>query len=169
VTRFTITHACTHEELHDIVQGNAARQAWIAKRRGEKPCSTCSRVAWQAEVDSMNAYYAELATEHGLPELTGTERQVPWAIGLRGELLDKVAECLPQLHRICVEHGRPFHYGATDVIRELAMMHTDAAWWIQNREHLPNALVDAHRKGLKLSGEAGVTAKQLLLYLETVR
>lgn len=169
MSRYTIVHTCKHEEAHNIAQGNATRRAWIAKKRAEKPCSNCSRVAWQAEVDTTNAYYTEISAEQGFPEIHGTERQVPWAVGLRGELLDQVDECLPQLRALCAQHSRPFADRARDVIRELVFQHTDARWWIEHRKQLPQVLAESHRKGLKLSGEAGATAKQLLIYLEKVR
>jgi hypothetical protein len=169
VTRFTVEHTCGHAAVHDIVGGNGRRRAWIATKRAGLPCQDCSLSAWKADVDSTNAYYAELAAEQGLPEIAGTDRQVPWAVGLRGELLDQVAENLPLLSKLCSEHQRPFYAGAAGVIRELAAQHTDSRWWIENRTRLPSALAEAHRKGLKLCGEAGVTARQLLLFLETVR
>lgn len=168
-TAYTITHACRHEELHEIRQGSAKRRQWIAKRRATKPCSKCSRIAWQADVDTTNAYYTELAIEHELPQLVGTDRQLPWATGLRGEFLDQVDEHAPGFRALLAEHGRPYHEGARDVIREFVLAHTDAAWWIEHRKQLVTTLVREHRRGLKFSGAAGDTAKGLLLYLDTVR
>lgn len=169
MTKYTVAHVCGHEEIHELTAGSANRREFTAKRRATKPCSKCSREAWQADVDSTNAYYALLAAEHGLPDLVGTERQVPWAVGLRGELLDQVDEHAPALRALCTQHQRPYEDGGRQVIREFVIMHTDAAWWIENRKSLPSTLLKVHRRGIVFSGLAGETAKGLLLFLDTVR
>lgn len=169
MNKLVVTHTCGHEESHSTLAGSERRRAWIAKKRAEKPCSVCSRVAWQADVDTTNAYYAELAAEHNLPALAGTDRQLPWATGLRGELLDQVDANAPKLAAMCTSHGRPYEPLGREVVREIVSMHTDAGWWIEHRRQLPTVLIKEHRRGLKLAGPAGDTAKSLLLLLDTVR
>lgn len=163
-----VEHACGHAEQHDIA-GHDRKREFVARRRATKVCSSCSRIAWQADVDTTNAYYAELAREHGLPELAGTDKQVPWAVGLRGELLDQVDAYAPELRAMCRQHGRPYNELGREVIHEIVRRHTDASWWIEHRKQLPTVLIKEHRRGLKFSGDAGDTAKGLLLILDTVR
>ena len=170
MTRHVVKHTCGHDYAHDLA-GNPRLQIWMAKKREAKRCPPCGLTEWKADIDSANAYYTELATEQGLPELTGTARQVPWAAGLRGEFLDQLGEYWPRLQRLASVNGRPVHPDGLAVARELVLEHADARWWIQNRTSLATAVLLASPRRIKQAGknpgEPGYTAASLLRLLAT--
>ena len=164
-TRLVVFHSCGHEMIHDI-GGPPKTRKWQAEQRGKKACAPCRRLAWETETAVDNATYAALADEQGLPELEGTDRQVAWAITLRGQLLDSLPEKLAELNRHADRRGHD-RLAVTaktfEVIRQVVVTETSAAWWIREREHTGQKLVARHRS-VFVTTEGGGTARALLMW-----
>lgn len=83
---------------------------------------------------------------HGttMAELTGTEKQVAWAVKIRDEHVTRVA----RLSKSCQDSGSETASNAKllveltgKAVEEIA----DAKWWIDNRDELATALLERHR------------------------
>ncbi len=77
MAKYTITHACGHEQEHQLVGKESERRNRIDWLR-TTDCRACSEAAEAAKVLRANA---------GLPALEGSEKQVAWAIKLRAKLI----------------------------------------------------------------------------------
>lgn len=78
---------------------------------------------WAKENYTLCSDCYRASREEGLPELTGTERQIAWAKSLRREFIDKY-DSIPQ-----TEDGKPF--------KEFFLgRHTDSKFWIDKREDI---------------------------------
>lgn len=89
MSQYSIEHICGHKEVVQIYGPTKERQRkadWMASRK----CDAC----YEAEQKAVRAAQAELAAaasqQAGLPELVGSEKQIPWAETIRKALIDKL-------------------------------------------------------------------------------
>ena len=85
------TFSCGHEGRVNITGPTKNRQ-WIADRKFEGMCEECYLKHLEEEKVRKNKEALEAAKEMELPELKGTEKQVPWAITLRQDFIDKLSK-----------------------------------------------------------------------------
>ncbi|WP_028478791.1 hypothetical protein [Nocardia sp. CNY236] len=119
MARYTIEHACGHEERHHL-DGNKSRrtrkQQWLA----EQDCWECARA-------QQNAASAARAAEANLPKLTGSDSQIAWAVTIRDEALTDLEHSLSD----------------TDLSRErvlaILLRETRARRWIDTRGDGPTS------------------------------
>jgi hypothetical protein len=78
----TIKMACGHEEVHNIVGAIKSRD-YKASKIAERVCEECAK----KERQEHNAICARENKEAGLPELTGSDKQIAWAESIRNEIL----------------------------------------------------------------------------------
>lgn len=88
-------------------------------------CPDCRKAIEDAAIDERSA---------GMPELTGSEKQIAWARKIRLsviEALDRLAK-----EELIDAEGNPHAEGLRIyklAIADLIAEHTDSAWWIENR------------------------------------
>jgi hypothetical protein len=115
MSRDHITHACGHEDECTVKgETEAERQEMIAWLKTQR-CRACYRTQL-LEQD------AQLA----LPALTGSQKQVEWAISIRLRWLYKVKEAIEAA--FCDADIGQVIERERDTLNE----HTDARWWIDN-------------------------------------
>lgn len=166
MTRFVVKHSCGDEVAHDI-GGPAHTRQWQAQQRAKKPCPDCKTLAWKTDLAVDHATYAALAQEQELPDLQGTDRQVQWAVTLRGQLLDTLPSKLVELNKIAEQRGHPKLEVDADgfmLIRDIVITETSAPWWIENRQHLGQSLCGRHYAQFASAGRRGMVARKLLLW-----
>ena len=94
-------------------------------------CDTCKEEKRRRK----NAESAEANAERGLPELDGSEKQVPWAETIRAGRMDDLDEFEEEIHE--AETPEPEHEEMQRLALEKlqAVRHeTDAGWWIDTRD-----------------------------------
>lgn len=79
-------------EIHGRNNSDAKRQAAWREKEGAT-CGACKRRQWEAD----NAAAAQRATESGLPELTGSPKQIAWAASIRETALARLPDLLAEL------------------------------------------------------------------------
>lgn len=109
MAKYEIEHSCGHVETVDIrgtnVHGERERKAaWLAGR----PCRACAEAAARERAE-------EAAKDEGMAELSGSARQVAWALDIRDGMLALLREEGERRARRAEEDGP----GAGDAIREL--------------------------------------------------
>ena len=117
---YTATHTCGHSEEINLIGKHTERERrldWLASR----PCLDCVRAAQRAAAEQQ-------ATAQALPALTGSPKQVSWALTLRAQALAGATELVnaAQAQRAPI---------ATELAGRLASLRgqTSAAWWIDHR------------------------------------
>lgn len=72
-----------------------------------------------------------------LPALTGSPAQIQWAEKIRANELDRdIDHQIGQLtERATGEQRAAVHDVLAPILREVALRHTTAGWWIDNRRH----------------------------------
>ncbi len=109
-----ITHSCGHVERHPVGGTFASDGDAQARKLARMKCKPCFKAGKQAKADVQAE--ADRATLAGiaLPDLTGSDRQVAWAVSIRLERLAMLQRTAPAQVPAC-----------------LAVV--DAKWWIDNR------------------------------------
>lgn len=164
MAKYTVVHTCEHEWVHDITGGKPFTWPWQAKQRAQMPCPPCKQEQTRAAIAEVNATSAAYAGEREWPALTGTDRQVAWATTIRGDFLDALPGKLAGLLSAARMRGQEFTCGAEaiELIRQIALERTDAAWWIEHKARPGTDLMTLCRRRLAAAGPAGVTARALL-------
>lgn len=123
-----VTRSCGHQEW---VRSNAPlreRDAVIA-RESRKLCAEC--YAAQRATQAQQAAQAQ-----SLPQLTGSDKQIAWASDIRQQMLTATADLRRQAQE-AVEHPERDPHGTAPVVLavldEIVSTHTEARWWIDNR------------------------------------
>lgn len=114
-------HACGHPSRY-LSESQAAR-AMIAQWATED-CGACVRYARDLEA-------IQTARELGLPDLTGSDKQVSWARSIREDA------------RVMLGTYMDKHSTASDMAASEALLYgiTDAAWWIDRKDWDASMLV----------------------------
>jgi len=163
VTAHLVVHVCGHDAEHEL-RGPLHSRRWQAGKRAEQPCPTC----WRAGRNAADAQNVALANERGWPALDGSPRQVAWATTIRGDLVDELPCRMVELVQAGEHRGKvfPAQQDALVLARNICLEQTSAAWWIRGKGNLGEALlaVPGVLPRLKQAGDAGATAKALLLW-----
>lgn len=112
MAKYTITHACGHTEDVNLFGKHADRERKIAYLESID-CRSC----WDAA-------QAAKARKEGLPELTGSPKQIAWANGIRNRILGEAAHCI-ETHPDWPNMDK----WLTDLKKETA-----SRWWIDHRD-----------------------------------
>lgn len=149
-TIWPVQYTCGHTESRDLSDKPAGKRASSAKWFGEHlVCSRCFKKQngsdeSDAERDARHAKEAEQIREDaerdGLPiDLVGTEKQVPWALRIRAELIRGAYEAL-------VQEGELSDADFEEQVLVPARPIDRARWWIDNKDadaaDLPELLAD---------------------------
>lgn len=149
-TIWPVQYTCGHTENRDLSDKPAGKRASSAKWFGEHlVCSRCFKKQngsdeSDAERDARHAKEAEQIREDaerdGLPiDLVGTEKQVPWALRIRAELIRGAYEAL-------VQEGELSDADFEEQVLVPARPIDRARWWIDNKDadaaDLPELLAD---------------------------
>ena len=115
------THACGHPTRY-LSESNAARG--MTAQWATEDCGACVRYARDLEA-------IQTARELGLPDLTGSDKQVSWARSIREDA------------RVMLGTYMDKHSTASDMAASEALLYgiTDAAWWIDRKDWDASMLV----------------------------
>lgn len=134
MAHYTVTHTCGHEERVNLIGKYTERERRL-EQMSRQACTECYREA-QRQVAQ------EQADKMQLPVLTGTEKQVAWALKLRGDVIDEIERLL----RVGPEDGAAKARRAlSKALQEL----TKASWWIDHRFEGRRALDPYFQAALK--------------------
>lgn len=125
--RVTLTCA-TCGKLYEVVRNvrNAAEaDRWEATAGNYyTECPDCYKARLAAERDAANAAAADAAADYQWPALNGSDKQVAWAETIRLQMIDKLTPDKVE---------DEFHDLFARCLDRFLADHTDAAWWIDNR------------------------------------
>ncbi len=126
MAKYTITHTCGHEETLYLVGKHTMRDATCERER--------ARICRECWIAAQTAKAAEASSE--LPALTGSEKQINWALQLRVTRLNELKEFFAKKETLCLAQ-KPEDISKLIELRDrvisLAIGHTDAKFWIDSR------------------------------------
>jgi len=151
MAKYEITHECGHTETVVLFGKNSDRERRIAWLESN-PCRDCLRKMEQDRATTQQE-------EFGLPDLTGSEKQIVWAITIRARKVTEFSETMEKVynHRDTILANREKYPNYTDaVIQEsiekiqrantamewLYATKTDSKFWIENRDMTTQELLN---------------------------
>ncbi len=128
MAKYTVTRVCGHEETV-VLFGKLKNRDWrLENVEPQKLCYECWQKKLEQEREEENQEAAEVAREQGLPQLTGSDKQIAWAETIRQQMLAEIDSFI--FRDIKAEHRNdPKLFEAVDHIKNT----TEAHWWIDNR------------------------------------
>jgi hypothetical protein len=128
--KYTITHTCGHTETYDML-GHVASRLERAGRMEATTCPACRAAANNTAADADGTL---------LPLLTGSDKQVAWALTIRQRALRSVDAFM-------VAHtGDAERLEIWQTLRAHLVEQRRAGWWIDRRDAGPQALVNEARR-----------------------
>lgn len=121
-----ITYSCGHVGKVIITGTKAERERKIEWYENQALCPECYKKQKEAEREAQ--HQEALKKTADLPELTGTEKQVKWAVDIRAKALDAWKKCKER--NLEFDEAPEF---IAFVENDIFGGKTTAKWWIENR------------------------------------
>lgn len=119
--KYEVTYKCGHTGTVELFGKSADREAKL-RWYEQHDCPECYMAAVKAERE-------ERAAELGLAELTGSEKQIKWALDLRNKWVEKVDALLNDPCNAGVREARYIK-----AWKSYCLGQTASKWWIDNRD-----------------------------------
>lgn len=139
MAQYGVTHTCGHSEWHDLIGPGKDRErklSWLETT----VCSECYKAQKEAEKTAANEYAKTANAETGLPELTGTEKQIAWAETIRLKIATDMSDLVSRIDNAV---------RGTDELKQLAlrgaatiMRQTKATYWINNKDNTARQILN---------------------------
>jgi len=140
MAKHTIDRACWHSEVVKM-RGSEERLNLKLRRERARTCRPCY-------IESQRAQAEAAAEAEGLPALTGTPKQIAWALALRHEALSDAEAHLDHLRESGQLKGRvmkdtELFEAQKERVLEPLKAQSEAAWWIDRRHDSPVTLLES--------------------------
>lgn len=133
------TYSCGHDGRVNVIGANKDRQ-WKIDRHFEGLCPECYEIDKQKRFEEANQKAVAEAAEMDLPELTGSEKQVPWANTIRQEAIKKYEFLLDTQKKL---HATENEIKLAAVLWDrILVKQTSAKYWIENMRGITTCDVD---------------------------
>lgn len=126
MARYTTNHCCGHETECQLY-GKHTQREWVIRQREKELCPACQKAEYEKKSE-------------GMPTLTGTEKQIAWALEIRLQMINAYDQFTTQMMRQAKPGMEELARGRFAVVRERLLGKTAAAWWIDNRHQEPVTL-----------------------------
>ena len=126
MAKYNVTYKCGHTatvQLFGNLDDRYSRLDWLATQE----CPECRR---RREFEQAQAQTS------GLPELTGSEKQINWATTIRAKFFAVLDDYTPQFMAIAVPGKEDAVKAMLDQYRDLLTSKTDCRYWIDNRDDM---------------------------------
>lgn len=146
MAKYDVTFSCGHTEIINLVGKVKDRERKIEYFEAHGLCSECWEAQRTRQFEEQNQKAAEEAKEYGLPELTGSEKQVAWAITIRQEFVAQAEKIIAYYEdkavrpRIADDPERKVAaheliQAMRQVVENRLLAQTSARFWIDNRDN----------------------------------
>lgn len=167
------TYSCGHEGRVNII-GRVDDRQWKADREFEKLCPECWEIEKQRRFDEENQKAATEATEMGLPELTGTEKQAAWANILRQKWIEKAEkhienerdefEYLKERYpekTDAAEKGEKLLLAMIEAVDRILLAESEARYWIDTRYDDPKLAIKDMAKKIQIEQDTPIVPQSV--------
>lgn len=134
------TYICGHEGRISITGPSKDRDR-KAEWRFSGLCPECYKKQLKKEKEEKNCEAAKKSMEMELPELSGTEKQVAWAITIRLKRIELLHERFEMIDKKLKDKGLDIIPGSdakmsdvADALEYFVQAHTDAKFWVESRD-----------------------------------
>lgn len=140
MANYSVTYSCGHSVEKQLYGKIAERERYMAWAATKGDCPAC-RAADKAK------RFEAVEIENGLPSLTGTEKQIAWARGIRAEKIDEIQEYFTQVRTRAPADKMELLEEQIAVTMQALAEKTGASWWIDSRNDAGKFIAAAAFKG----------------------
>lgn len=123
--KYQVTGSCGHTYTTQLFGPGKNREYWLS-RLAEEPCEECKEAARKAAIEKENTESATWALELGLPELTGSPKQIAWAESIRKTIYTDFDSIEKEVKGSFKDHWENF--------RREVFQHEEAKWYIEHQD-----------------------------------
>lgn len=131
MAKYEVTYSCGHTGVVNLCGKTADRENKLRWYEEQALCPACYEKALMEAREKQNEECKERAAELELPELTGTEKQIKWALELRDTFVKEVDEQI-DWYSDDTPNGRLVRRILT-AWKADCLKHAEAKWWIDHR------------------------------------
>ena len=136
MSKYTIIHACGHEEVHNIVGTNVhgerdKKAEWLSTRL----CYECYKKAQKEAVPVPDVGYVALE---------GSEKQIAWAEDIRAKVAPLIVDGQEKAN--AASHRNPAVAAAMNAVLQELREQSSAKWWIDHRDTIDLAWMTKQAK-----------------------
>lgn len=120
--KYDVTFSCGHEGTVTLFGKGSERERKLEWYKNYGMCPTCRKKQFNAKREAEEAASKREARNHNLPELTGSPKQIKWALTLRSEMLRSLRRSSRGMYTEMRKECHEYYYAIDS-----------AKWWIDNR------------------------------------
>ena len=128
MAKYSITFSCGHEGVVNLFGRSADRESKIRWYEEHVLCPACYEKSLKEAREKQKEQCKARAEELGLPELTGTGKQIKWATEIRDKFAEGITKNLGDYSK------KPKAQRAVNAWASFCYAHDKASWWIEHRE-----------------------------------
>lgn len=145
MAKYEVKMSCGHTEIVNLFGAMKDRERKIAWLGEHGICTDCYKAHRDAAHAAATAEAAIKATEENLPTLTGSEKQINWALTIRANKLADLAKMVEEGNaKIADQAQRDKNQMACQATRNVLVAKTEAKFWIDNRDVNAKKLIAAN-------------------------
>jgi hypothetical protein len=141
MAQYTITWQCGHTTSDQLYGKYDYRYARIEAAKSQL-CPNCYKTQQAERNAKAAAEAATIAQDQGLPTLTGSEKQVTWALTIRREKLAELDALMTEARRV----GTPDQLAPVEALATALRAKSDSRYWIDNRSYSTRTLINLLNK-----------------------
>jgi hypothetical protein len=137
MANYSITYSCGHTATKQLYGKTAERERYVAWAAERGACDACRKADKTAACEAVEA-------EHGLPSLTGSDKQIVWARAIRADKIAAIANWMSAKRpaTLTEDQATAFDRQAAAVMQTLYAKDR-AGWWIDNRDRDAQSIAKA--------------------------
>lgn len=142
MAKYNIVYGCGHTVTMQLYGKLKDRESYI-KWALTQDCPECKKSKYNEEC-------RKKAEENNLPPLSGSEKQVVWAVAIRQAFLDNLQSLLDERMKLVNDSNRERAMTSLQkihTIRDAIITNeTSAKWWIDRRNDLPQNIMADYKE-----------------------
>lgn len=155
MAKYEVKMSCGHVETIQLFGKMTDRDRKIAWLEENGVCTECRKAQKEQERAEATAKAAEKASAENLPELTGSEKQINWALTIRAEKLAKLDEVYNKA--VAAANGDTDKLANAKLqiqaFKKVFASFTDAKFWIDNRDKDIKTIINANNLAETINAE----------------
>lgn len=133
MAKYEVKMSCGHTETIQMFGKMADRDKKIAWLEEHGICTACYKARIAAAHAADTAAAAAKAAEENLPELTGSEKQIAWALSIRAKKFEALNEMFANANANATDEQRQQNQIAIQAVKNVLSRKTQSRFWIDNR------------------------------------
>lgn len=137
MAKYTITYACGCTEVKQLYGTYASRDSYVAWAKNHE-CHNCKKAKEAKEAEAK-------ALENNYPSLTGSEKQIAWAMTIRNKFIDlingKLEIAMSKVNDSNREKAMASREKLINAFNKMLATETSSSFWIDNRGEFVDGLI----------------------------